>query len=106
MKGGVNIIFSRLGEKADSVIMRIISAERREWIVVSSDREIAGYAWARDSVPVPSEVFLPFLESGCSSLGLPPSEEGGDAEAEGRRKGNPLKLSKKAKAMNRALGKL
>lgn len=107
VKGGVNVIFSGLGEKADSVIKRIISAERREWIVVSSDREIAAHAWATDSIPVPSEAFLPLLESGGASPGLPPSEEErGDAEPEGQRKGNSRKLSRKEKMMNRALGKL
>ena len=107
VKGGVKVIFSGLGETADSVIKRIISTERREWIVVSSDREIAGHAWATDSVPVPSEVFLPFLERGGASPGLPLSEEeGDDAEPEEQRKGNSRKLSRKEKAMNRALGKL
>jgi len=107
VKGGVNVIFSGLGEKADSVIQRIISVERREWIVVSSDREITSHAWATDSVPVPSEVFLPFLENGGASPGFPPSEEEeGDSELEGQRKGNPRKLSRKEKAMNRVLGKL
>lgn len=107
VKGGVNVIFSGLGEKADSVIKRIISTERREWIVVSSDREIAGHAWATDSIPVPSEVFLPFLERGGASPGFSPTEEEGcDAESEGQRKGNSRKLSRKEKAMNRALGKL
>ena len=106
-KGGVNVIFSRLGEKADSVIKRIISAERREWIVISSDREIADHAWASDCVPVLSEVFFKFLESGSASSGLSPSEEeGDDAQPERQRKGNPRKLSKKDKAMNRVLGKL
>lgn len=107
VKGGVKVIFSGLGEKADSVIKRIISTERREWIVVSSDREIAGHAWAMDSIPVPAEVFFPFLERGDASPGLPPSEEEeGDAEPEVQRKGNPRKVSRKEKAMNRALGRL
>ena len=44
--GGVKVIYSRIGDKADSVIKRMISAERREWIVVTSDREIADHAWS------------------------------------------------------------
>jgi hypothetical protein len=36
--GGVRVIYSRLAEKADAVIKRIISKERKEWIVISSDR--------------------------------------------------------------------
>jgi len=32
--------------KADAVIKRIISSVKQQWIVVSSDRDIANYAWA------------------------------------------------------------
>lgn len=103
VKGGVKVIYSGLGEKADSVIRRILSTERREWIVVSSDREIANHAWATDSIPLPSEEFLPFLEE----TDVPFQEKEEDDEARGeQRKGNPRKLSRKEKAMNRALGKL
>lgn len=109
--GGVKVVYSRLGEKADSVIKRIISSERREWIVVSSDREVAAHAWATGSVPIPSEEFLPCIEEAAS--GFPPfthcqepvkDEE--DEEGYGFRKGNPRRRSKKEKAIERALGKL
>lgn len=108
--GGVRVIYSRLGERADSVIKRILSTEKREWIVVSSDREIANHAWATGSVPVASEEFLNFMEA--SGAGRPAAdvsnhdkdEEG--FETSGQRKGNPRKLSRKERAMNRAFGKL
>jgi predicted RNA-binding protein with PIN domain len=106
VRGGVKVIYSRLGEKADSVIKRILSTERREWIVVSSDREIANHAWATDSIPVPSEEFLPFLE-GTGTAVIPSSgKDGDDTELREERKGNPRKPSRKERAMNRALGKL
>jgi len=38
MIGGVKVIYSRLAEKADRVIMRLISTSHKAWIVVSSDR--------------------------------------------------------------------
>lgn len=114
LRGGVKVIFSRLGEKADSVIKRILSAERRDWIVVSSDREIANHAWATDSVPISSEDFLPFIED--PGTGRPRSDSCADFSNQGKDedamesreagKGNPRKLSRKEKAMNRALGKL
>jgi hypothetical protein len=114
LRGGVKVIFSRLGEKADSVIKRILSSERRDWIVVSSDREIAGHAWATDAVPIPSEKFLPFIENmglerpGANArVDFPGDVKGEDALAPGEGwKGNPRKLSKKERAMNRVLGKL
>lgn len=101
--GGIKVIYSRIGEKADSVIKRIISSERKEWIVVTSDREIAGHAWASGSVPVPAEDFLKATERKMSSFSDEEDEEDYD---EPRRKGNPRKPSKKEKALKRALSKL
>jgi len=101
--GGVKVIFSRVGEKADSVIKRIISSERREWIVVTSDRDIADHAWASGSVPVPSDDFLRVIEGNSSPF---IAEEDEEDFQEPRRKGNPRKLSRKEKALKRALSKL
>ncbi len=101
--GGIKVIYSRIGEKADSVIKRIISSERKEWIVVTSDREIAGHAWASGSVPVRAEDFLKATERKMSSFSDEEDEEDYD---EPRRKGNPRKPSKKEKALKRALSKL
>lgn len=111
VRGGVKVIYSRLGEKADSVIKRILSSERREWIVVSSDREIAGHAWATGSVPIGSEKFLPFLEAAASGVRGDSDvsfseEEEYEEETDGSRRGSARQLSKKEKAMKRALGKL
>ncbi len=122
VRGGVRIIYSRLGERADDVIKRIISQERREWIVVSSDREIMHHAWSVGAVPVPSPVFYGIVERQVKRRGVPadsPEEEGGadgslfraaddseDEEGPGARKGNPHQLSKKEKAVRKVLGKL
>lgn len=103
--GGVRVIYSRLGEKADSVIKRMVSSDRREWIVVTSDRDIAAYAWAYGSVAVSSEEFLAILEK-------PEKIASGDfdfieeEEYESQKKGSPKQLSKKEKARRRALNKL
>ncbi len=111
-RGGVRIIYSRLGEKADSVIKRIVSTDKRQWIVVSSDREVASHAWSNGSVPVPSEEFLPLLEAldagGLHSGGDVQSSEGNEDEGTSCecRKGNPHTPSRKEKALKRALGKL
>ena len=107
VRGGVRIIYSRLGEKADSVIKRIISAEKKEWIVISSDRDIAAHAWSTGSVPVPSETFMELI--GKSVLQYQEADEIEDYDDYGidtSRKGNPGRLSKKEKAIQRALSKL
>jgi predicted RNA-binding protein with PIN domain len=102
--GGIRVIYSRIGEKADSVIKRIISSDRGEWIVVTSDRDIVNHAWASNSIPVSAGDFMNALErvipSHCDV------KEYEQEYTERRRKGNPRKLSKKDKAIKRALSKL
>jgi predicted RNA-binding protein with PIN domain len=102
--GRIKVIYSRIGEKADSVIKRIISSDRREWIVVTSDREIANHAWASNSIPISSEDFLKTIERDNPSCF--DEEESEEEYIKPRRKGNPRKLSKKEKAVRRALSKL
>lgn len=106
LTGGVTVIYSRAGEKADAVISRLVSDIRKEWIVITSDREIISHAWAMGSVPVPSETFQSILEkSGQASSGeYELLDEEDDDSA--RKKGNPRKLSKKEKALQRVLRKL
>ncbi|NWF98591.1 MAG: NYN domain-containing protein [Nitrospirae bacterium] len=100
--GGIKIIYSRIGDTADSVIKRIISKERREWIVVTSDRAIADYAWQNASIPISSDDFY-------KALFITEQDYTDDEELEYteiKRKGNPRQLSKKEKAIKRALNKL
>ncbi|MEW6584084.1 MAG: NYN domain-containing protein [Nitrospirota bacterium] len=100
--GGVNIVFSRIGDTADVVIERMISSRRREWIVVSSDREIARHAWSCGSVPVSSEEFLGILQRNTPAV----FDEDADDYLMEPRKGNARQLSKKEKAVRKALQKL
>ena len=103
--GGINVIYSRIGEKADTVIKNILSRTKREWIVVSSDRDIREHAWSSGSVPVPSETFMDILENAERTISgnyeLLEEDDNGEA-----RKGNPRRPSKKDKALNRVLRKL
>jgi predicted RNA-binding protein with PIN domain len=103
--GGISIIYSRIGEKADAVIKRIISLQRSGWIVVTSDRDIANHAWASGSVPVSGEDFLRVFESQSPSHSDREEQEE-DEYRDIRKKGSPRKLSKKEKAIRRALNKL
>lgn len=133
VRGGVAVIYSKLAEKADEVIKRIITKDRKEWIVVSSDREIANHAWAVNSIPVPSDAFIRIVSGKAAGRGLHPSVsprskvgiEGGSGyeayihgdtgewkdsgeydEDACAGKGNPYKLSKREKSVRRALSKL
>lgn len=55
--GAVTVIYSKLGEKADSLIKRLITSAVSPWIVVSSDREIADFAERKDFAAVSSQEF-------------------------------------------------
>ena len=104
--GGVRVIYSRIGENADFVIKRIISSVKREWIVITSDRDIAQHAWASGSIPVTTAAFLhAFKREEISVLDQEVSEDE-DEYTEHLRKGNSRKPSKKDKAVMRALHKL
>jgi predicted RNA-binding protein with PIN domain len=106
VSGGITVIFTRIGENADSVIKRIIASVRREWLVVTSDRDIAHHAWASGSIPVPAEAFLGLLERKNSLHSEYPGAETEDERDGHDRKGNPRQPSKKEKALMRALRKL
>ncbi|MGD0283310.1 MAG: NYN domain-containing protein [Dissulfurispiraceae bacterium] len=124
VRGGVAVIYSGLGEKADEVIRRIITKDRKEWIVVSSDKEIARHAWAVNSIPVPSDAFIQIVSAEVAGRGAGGIEggagdetdmkgalgewtnSGGEYEEACSGKGNPYKLSKRGKSVIRALSKL
>ncbi len=103
--GGVKIIYTRLGETADDVIKRIISEERREWMVVTCDRDVIKHTWSANSIPVPSDVFLDILQRGSYLLenSLEDSEDIEDIKPQ---KGSSCRLSKKNRAVKKALSKI
>jgi predicted RNA-binding protein with PIN domain len=102
---GIELIFSRLGEKADEVIKRLVRDKGSGAVVVTSDREVARYAERRDVAVIPSDRFRERIES--SSLGV---EKKGSFDEEERRefkkKGPSRMLSKKEKKLRAALKKL
>jgi hypothetical protein len=102
--GGVAVIYSSIGEKADSVIKRLISGRQKKWVVVSSDREIVSYAWSASCVPIPSERFSGAMDSALEGgTGEDSYEEGEDSPGA---KGSPRMLSKKQKEIERVVRKL
>jgi len=111
-KGNVKVVYSRLGERADDVIKKTVSQERREWIVVTADRDIVDHAWSVGSVPVPPDKFMDIVTRQRPETGdglvveSDAYDKDEDSEEERPRHGNPHMLSKKEKALRRVLGKL
>jgi uncharacterized protein len=81
---GINILYSRHGEKADEVIKRIIAHTDEEILVVSSDREISSFAIKRGKTALSSPEFetiirkssreLPWIEDETEKDDEPPTE--------------------------------
>jgi len=99
--GGVTVVYSRLGETADSVIKRIVSRQDRKWVVVTSDRDVASAAWAASSVAIRSEVFWRFLAQGADEDSM--EEEGEDEALRGRGHG---RISRREREVRRVLRRL
>jgi predicted RNA-binding protein with PIN domain len=101
---GIEVIFSKLGEKADDVIKRLVKEKGSGATVITSDRDISRFAARMAVAVIPSEQFR-------EKLG-PPSkleenfEEEGEKEKGIKKKGLSRRLSKKEKRARAALRKL
>jgi len=103
-KKGIELIFSRVGEKADEVIKRLVREKGSGAVVITSDREIAKYA-GRLSVPViPSEQFREKVENTDFRVGEKIEDEEGVQGS--KKKGPSRRPSKKEKRLKLALKKL
>ena len=101
--GGVEIIYSRLGEKADEVIKRLIEKGSEESLVITSDREIAVFATRRGKTAIASAEFdalLARIASGSSAEDTRSATEGDDDDDRTgmKRKGPSRRLSKQKRA--------
>ena len=121
------MIYTKIAKKADDLIKEKVKSRGSYFIVVSSDRAVADYAWTNGSVPVRSGDFLEKMESRLR-VDEGTEEDGGDIdfagqglamdelmekaflddedEVEQSRKGSSRRLSKRQKAVERALEKL
>lgn len=105
---GIIIVFSRLGEKADDVIKRMVRDDDVEYTVITSDKDVASYAETFGHTAIPSENFIPKLRTGGT---LSPGEwkDGDDDDyrpVTAKKKGNPNKLSKAARKRKQKLDRL
>jgi predicted RNA-binding protein with PIN domain len=104
---GIEVVFSRQGETADSVIKRLAEKFGADSAVVSSDHEVVNFARARDCTVITSGEF----ETRLQSSGARPAarkqaadeEEEVQARRDPKKKGNPKKLPKALRQKARQL---
>jgi uncharacterized protein len=100
---GVTVLYSRQGEKADDVIVRIAHKKGSGCVVVTSDREIRNAVEKFGAVPIYSGEFAEILRE----LDRPFHEEDSDeSNAASFGKGNPNRLSKSERRRQERLRKL
>ena len=102
---GIELIYSKLGEKADEVIKRLVREKRSGVTVITSDRDVSRFA-ERIAVPViPSDQFKEKMERVAFKVD---KELEQDEEGEGRtkKKGPSRRLSKREKRRREAFKKL
>jgi predicted RNA-binding protein with PIN domain len=105
---GVAVIFSRQGESADDLIKRMVTKEGQKTLVVSSDREVSGFAEANGAATIGSPEFLDKLDMAemISLKGAVSEEEMKGWKPTTRKKGPRRRLSKKERRNRRRMEKL
>ena len=105
---GLEIIFSRRGEKADQVIQRLAAELGSACAVVSSDREITDFVRAHGAFVMKAQEFVGKLQEGSISTGISAHKELDTGEEPqpkrgSEKRGNPRKLSKALRQRSRQL---
>jgi predicted RNA-binding protein with PIN domain len=104
-KKGIELIYSKLGEKADEVIKRLVKGEGSGAIVITSDRDVSRFAERMEVAVIPSEQFQEKLE--VSADEFEEIFEEGEEEGKGlKKKGPSRRLSKREKRARAASKKL
>lgn len=98
-QSGVEVVYSKRGERADQVIQRLARSYGRDCAVVSSDHEVANAARAAGAFVIGAPEFRAKLQEWSSSMPVVAHKEldAGDAGLVKRSKskgGNPRKLPK------------
>jgi len=103
--GGIAVVYSRLGEKADAVIVRNARVQSSGAVIVTSDREIRSAVEKLGAVTVSAAEFNQILRSLDGSYC---SDDDDDDESDFRtaKKGNANRLSKSERRHNDKLKKL
>lgn len=107
-RAGVQVIYSKRGERADQVIQRLAQEYGTDCAVVSSDHEIVNAARAYGAFVMGSREFAEKLHVSSGAAGPIPYKEldSGDDDRPRRgseKKGNPRKLPKSQRQRDRRL---
>jgi predicted RNA-binding protein with PIN domain len=107
-RAGVQVVYSKRGERADQVIQRLAREYGSDCAVVSSDHEIVNAAKAYGAFVMGAQEFAGKLQSAASSGGTIAHKEldtGEDLVTRRRpeKKGNPRKLPKAQRQRSRQL---
>jgi predicted RNA-binding protein with PIN domain len=112
---GIDIIYSRRGEKADDVIKRMVEKRKEEMVVVTSDGNIAAFVSHRGGTAVSSPDFEALMDRIATTMpasyGLTePDSKDRENDEENREnqktKGPSRRLSRKKKAAIAVMRKL
>jgi uncharacterized protein len=102
-RDGIGIVYSRLGEKADDVIVRLARKNGSGCVVVTSDREVRNAVERFGAVALYAGQFSAMLHNQAEPF------DDGQPEHDHRaasKKGNPRRLSKKERKRREKLQKL
>jgi predicted RNA-binding protein with PIN domain len=102
-RDGVRIVYSRLGEKADDVIVWLARQKGTGCIVVTSDRQVRNAVERFGAVALYAGQFSAMLENQAESFDDARAEQ---HDRDARKKGNPRRLSKKERKRREKLQKL
>lgn len=102
---GIQVIYSKRGERADQVIQRLAQEFRSDCAVVSSDREVTDYARAQGAFVMGAQEFAGKLVSvPAREIAHKELDTGDEHPARGpEKRGNPRKLPKSARRRGRQL---
>ena len=107
--GEVTVVFSRFGEKADAVIERLAREMGTQCVVVTSDRDLRRSVESGGAVAVYVGEFLAKMRTNpaaSDSLEDADDFEEPPRSLNGRKKGNPWRLSKAERVRRERLAKL
>ena len=107
--GAVTVVFSRHGEKADAVIERLAREIGATCIVVTSDRDLRRSVEGSGAVAVYVGEFLAKMRTDPATPAPPEDDDETEPppmKRNGRKKGNPRRLSKAERTRRERLAKL
>ena len=111
---GIDVIYSRKGEKADEVIKRMVQDRSEEVVVVTSDRDIADFVSRRGGTAISSQDFDELMERAKTTVNgrarhaaeRLDKEEDDPTMGRVKRKGPSRRLSRRKKSAMERIRKL